>query len=139
MRIDAAGEIEGIAIRPALSPLVRQCRHRLNADIPDRAERVADCLGAVVQMLNRKRRPGRVDVGRQQGNPKPLELPAEQFEPVDIVNLQAHRSRQELDRVVGLEVGGLVGDQRVSRGVGLVEAVACKFRDQIEDAAGVGP
>ena len=40
--------------------------------------------------------------------------------------------------MVGLEVGGLVGDQRVGRGVGFVEAVAGELGDQLEDAACIG-
>src|SRR3546814_1148351 len=47
-----------------------------------------------------------------------------------------HRGGEELDRVVGLEVGGLVGDQCVARGVRLVEAVAGELVDQVEDIGG---
>ena len=42
---------------------------------------------------------------------------------VGIAEIEGHRGGQELGRVVRLEIGGLVGDQRVGRGVALVEAV----------------
>ena len=76
--------------------------------------------------------------GGSRGIPSLLELPAEQLQPVDIVDFEAHGGGQELDRVVGLEIGRLVGDQRVGRGMGLVEAVARELRHQLEDAARIG-
>ena len=40
--------------------------------------------------------------------------------------------------MVGLQVGGLIGDQRVGRGVALVEAVAGELVDLLEDLLGLG-
>ena len=40
--------------------------------------------------------------------------------------------------MVGLHVGGLIGDQRVGRGVGLVEAVVGELGDEIENLPGAG-
>ena len=42
----------------------------------------------------------------------------------------------ELDRVVGLEPGGVVGEQGVGGGVRLVEAVAGELGHEVEDLAG---
>ncbi len=49
-------------------------------------------------------------------------------------NFRAQQRRHELYRVVGLEIGGVVGQQGVGRGVRLVEAVAGELLHQIEDA-----
>ena len=41
--------------------------------------------------------------------------------------------------MVRLEIGRLIGDQRVGCGVALVEAVACELRDKFEDVARARP
>ncbi len=38
--------------------------------------------------------------------------------------------------MIGLEIGGLIGDQRIGRGMRLVEAVAGEFRHLLEDVLG---
>ena len=55
---------------------------------------------------------------------------------VGIADVERHRRGQELDRVIGLEIGGLIGDQRVGRGVGFVEAVAGELGHELEDVLG---
>ena len=52
---------------------------------------------------------------------------------VGVAKIERHRRRQELDWVVGLQIGGLVGDQRIGGGVRLVEAVAGELVDLVED------
>ena len=52
---------------------------------------------------------------------------------IGVVGLDRHQRGEELDRVVGLEVGRLVGDQGVAEGVGLVERVPGERLDQVED------
>src|SRR5665811_975592 len=64
-------------------------------------------------------------------------LGAEFGELVGIAHVERHRRRQELDREIRLHIGGLVGDQRVSRGVALVEAVFGEALEQIEDGVGL--
>ncbi len=61
---------------------------------------------------------------------------AEEIELVGIADLEAHQRGHELDRMVGLEIGGLIGDERIGRGVRLVEAVAREFRHLFEDVLG---
>ena len=51
---------------------------------------------------------------------------------VGIGDIKAHRTREELDWGIGLKPGGLIGDQCVRCGVGLVEAVARKLLHQTE-------
>ena len=58
---------------------------------------------------------------------------------VGVADIEGHRRRQELDGVVGLEVSGLVSDQGIGRGVGLVEAVAREFGDELENIFGARP
>ena len=107
---------------------------RLAADILERGKRIADgavareeaCLGAI----DRRRLDADADAARFLR--KAVEL-------VGIADIERHRRRQELDRVIGLEIGGLIGDQRIGRGVGLVEAVAGEFRHQLEDVLGARP
>ncbi len=57
---------------------------------------------------------------------------------VGVGAFKGHRGGQELARVVHFEVGGLVGDDRVARRVGLVEAVAGEFEDEFEKLFGLG-
>src|SRR5262249_37526054 len=57
---------------------------------------------------------------------------------VAVVDLAREERGHEFRGVVGLEVGGLVGDQGVGGAVGLVEAVAAEFLDLFEDVAGDG-
>jgi hypothetical protein len=40
--------------------------------------------------------------------------------------------------IIGLEIGGLIGDQRVGGGVGFVESVAGELFENIEDLVGLG-
>ena len=56
---------------------------------------------------------------------------------VGVVEIERHRRRDELDRVMRLHVGGVVGHQRIGRGMALVEAVVGEFREQFEDRLGL--
>ncbi len=78
---------------------------------------------------------GRVDVGRQQPDAETAELLAEAVELVRVGEVEGHRRGEELQRIVGLEVGRLIGDQRVGGRVRLVEAVSGELADQLEDLA----
>ena len=66
---------------------------------------------------------GTVDRGRLDLDRQPLRLGAEFGELVGVAHAERHRRGEELDRIVRLHVGGLIGDQRVGGGVALVEAV----------------
>ena len=68
---------------------------------------------------------------------EPLGLGAEFGELVGIAHVERHRRGQELDRIIRLHIGGLVGDQRIGRRVALVEAVFGEALEQIEDRVGL--
>ena len=116
-RIDAAREIGEIGER-----LVAARRNdrvdRLGADAVQRRQRIVDRLALD---LEGDARP--VDRRRHDLDAEPLGLGAEFGELVGIAHVERHRRRQELDRIVRLHIGGLVGDQRIGGGVALVEAV----------------
>ena len=76
---------------------------------------------------------GAVDRGRLDLDAEPLRLGAEFRKLVGIRHVVGHRRGEELDRIVRLHVGGLVGDERVGRRMALVEAVVGKPRQQFED------
>ena len=78
-----------------------------------------------------------VDRRRIDLDAEPLGLGAEFGELVGVAHVERHRRRQELDRIIRLHIGGLVGDQRVSRGVALVEAVIGEALEQVEDGVGL--
>ena len=58
---------------------------------------------------------------------------------VGIGAVERHQAGHEFDRVIGLQKGGAVGDQRIGGGVRFVEAIAGKFSHQLEDIARLGP
>ena len=56
---------------------------------------------------------------------------------VAVVDLAGQQSRHEADRIVGLQVSGLVGQDRVGGRVRLVESVAGKLDHQVEYSRGL--
>ena len=111
--------------------------HRLGADALDRGQRVADRgLAGLGIGLDGEIHPRAVDVGRQQRDAEPVELGAELVELVGIAHVERHRRGQELDRIIRLQIGGLVGDERIGGGVRFVEAVAGELRHLVEDQLG---
>ena len=81
--------------------------------------------------------PRAIDRGRLDLDAEPLGLGAEFGELVGVADVERHRGGQELDRIVRLHIGGLIGDQRVGRRVALVEAVIGKSRQQLENRLGL--
>jgi hypothetical protein len=69
--------------------------------------------------------------------PKPAGVLAEIDELVGVGHVERHRGGEELDRIMRLEIGGLVGDDAVGGGVRLVEAVICELGEQVEDHVGL--
>ena len=130
-RIDAAGEIGEIGER-----LVAARRDdgvdRLPADALERRERVIDRVAFDLEGRARA-----IDRRRLDLDVEPLGLGAEFRKLVGVAHVERHRRRHELDRIVRLQIGGLVGDQRVGRGVALVEAVFGETLQQIEDRIGM--
>ena len=105
---------------------------RLPADAFERRERVVDGVAVDVEGDARA-----IDRRRLDLDAEPLRLGAEFRELVGIAHVERHRRGEELDRIVRLHVGGLVGDQRIGGGVALVEAVVGEPLEQLEDRLGL--
>ena len=136
--IQAPGEVEQVlerTVRPALGD------HRFHgrfAHVLDRGERITDGPRAGAVALDGEHRAGRVDVGGQQHHVQVRQFVAERAQLVGVVDVHGHGGGQELDRIIGLHVGRLVGDHGIGGGVGLVEAVAGELGHLIEDVGGLG-
>ena len=130
-RIDAAGEIGEIGERP-LAARRENALDRLAADAAQRRERVVDGIAVDVEFDA-----GAVDRRRLDLDAEPLGLGAEFGELVGVAHVERHRGGQKLDRIVRLHVGGLIGEQRVRRGMRFVEAVFGELGAGIEDRFGV--
>ena len=75
--------------------------------------------------------------GGSSADAEPARAPGERaLQLVGVGEVEGHRRGEELDRVVRLQIGGLVGDQRIGGGVRLVEAVAGELLHQLEDLVG---
>ena len=106
---------------------------RLRADAFERGQRVVDGVAVDIELDA-----GAVDAGRLDLDAEPLGLGAKLRQLVGVAHVERHRGGQELDRIIRLHVRGLVGDQRVGRGVALVEAVFGEALQQVEDRVGLG-
>ena len=157
-----AGRVERPALDQALDrPLVDRAGVDPLAEVPDRLERAAARASAMIASTaawptfltaSRPKRielpaddeavVGGVDVGRQHLDPHLLAAVDEERHLVLGRHHRGDHRRHVLGRVVGLQVGGAVGDQRVAGGVGLVEGVVGRRRHQRPEVLGdrrVGP
>ena len=117
--------------RSANGPLVARGDDRLDrlpADAFESGERVDDRVAVDLEIDRRAIDRRRIDLDAE-----PFGLGAEFGELVGIAHVERHGRRQELDRIIRLHVGGLIGDQRISRRVALVEAVFGEALEQVED------
>ena len=101
-------------------------------DILERRQRVED-VAVPHQEIDARA----VHHGRRGSRSEPLRLAAEHLQLVGIADIERHRGGQELDRIVGLEIGGLVGDERIGGGVRFVEAIAGELGHQLENIIGL--
>ena len=90
-----------------------------------RRQRIEDAVVADLEVAARRHHRWRHDVDAE-----PDGVRAEVGQLVGVRHVERHRRGEELDRIVRLQVGGLVGDQRIGRGVALVEAVVGELRHQ---------
>ena len=67
---------------------------------------------------------------------QPLRFLAEDVEPVGVADIERHRGGEEFDRIIRLQIGGLIGDLGIGRGMALVEAVAGEFLRLLENLFG---
>ena len=125
--VDTPAEIEQIAKRTCL-PRHDNCLDRGLAGAFDGAQAIAHVF--VVDRLETVAR--LVDVGRQHGKPKRDRIVVQVAHLVGVVHHQRQVRRHECRGMMRLEIRGLIRDQRISRGVRLVEAVARELFHQIE-------
>ena len=153
-RVEGAGldqALHDLAVEDLGVVLEEEVEGRLEAagPLPGRDElldgRLADALDrgqaeADVAALDREAEVARVDVGRQ-------DLDAHLVALADVLDdlgrrpalgFRGQQGGHEVDRVVGLEVGRLVGQEGVGGAVGLVEAVLGELLDLLEDLVGLG-
>ena len=64
---------------------------------------------------------------------QPLRFLAEDVEPVGVADIERHRGGEEFDRIIRLQISGLIGDLRIGRGMALVEAIAGEFLRLLEN------
>ncbi len=74
-----------------------------------------------------------IHVRRQNRNAHALTFADENRNLVRVVDFVAEQSGHELDRIIRLQIRGLIADQAVGRAVALVESVAGEFFQQIEN------
>ena len=106
------------------------------ANALDRGERIADGGSAFPA--------GRLEIGarrlhgwRQNLDIEAPRLIAEFGELVGVRFVERHRRREKFDRIIRFEIGCLIGDQRIGRGVAFVETVIGEFGEEVEDFIGL--
>ncbi len=134
---DAAAEVEQVLERTAFLARAQDVLDRALPRALDRPQAVAHgarrlALFGVLVSHGLEAVAREIDVGRQHLDAVVLGVAAEDLHLVRVVHVGGHGGGQELGRVVGLEPGGLVRDQRVRGRVRLVEAVARELLHQVE-------
>ena len=115
-----------------LAPDRHQMFDRLTAHPLHRGERIEDRPVGDVEILARA-----IDRRGLDPDAEPHRLAAEIGQFVGVRHVERHGRGEELDGIVRLHVGGVIGDQRIGGGVRLVEAVVGEFGEQVEDRVGV--
>jgi hypothetical protein len=133
--VDAGGEIGDVGER-RVDAGSGQGFHGRQADLLDRCQGVTDGQAAVVQAFDGEVGGGTIDVGRQDVDAGSFCFLLQGGQAVGVADRQAHAGGEEHLGVVGLQPGGLVGDQGVRGGMGFVEAVVGEFRHQVEHLGG---
>ena len=131
--VQPLGKVEQILEGAVLDALLGEPAHGFAAHALDGCERIPDRLLAIGVPLHHELGRGPVHVGRQELDADLLEVAPVAVQLFDVAHIERHGRGEELDRMVGLEVGRLVADQRIGGGVALVEAVACELVDLVED------
>ena len=108
--------------------------HRLLADALERAERIAD----LCRPRPRNRRATALTSGGRHSTPLRRMSSTNSASLSVWRHVEAHRRGEEFGRVMRLQPGGVIGDQRVGGGVALVEAIAGELVDQVEQLVGLG-
>ena len=137
LQIDALAEVEQVLERPALCPRPRDRLGGAAAAALDRRQAEDD-----LAVAHREVRFAGVDARRQHLDAEPAgvgDVLDHDVALVAVLDLAGQQRRHELRRVVGLEVGRLVGDVSVGGGMRLIESVTSEFHDQVEDLLAPSP
>ena len=127
-QVDPRAEVGQRAERAALVPRRDDRLDRALADVLDGQQAEPDRLA-----VDRELEVARVDVRRQDRDAQPPALGDRRRDLLLVRAEGGEDARHVLDRVVRLEVGGLVGDEPVAGRVRLVEAVALEGLEGGED------
>ena len=131
LRVDSLAEV-GKARELCVAALFDNVLDRRVSHTLDGRQRIEDAIFANLEVAEARLHRRRHNIDAQaQG------VLAEVAELVGIRHVERHRSCKEFDRVMRLQIGGLVGDDRVGRGVALVEAVVGEFGQEVEDEIGL--
>ena len=134
-RIDPAAEVVEVSERTVALALGDDLRDNSLADVSDRGESEDDrpgTRGRVFGTLRREVRQRFVDVGHTHVDAEIAALGQVDGRLVLVVFHRGQQGGQVLDRIVRLQPGGLVGDESVAVGVGLVERVVGERLDLLE-------
>ena len=127
--VDPVHEVGNVLKRTARFAFGNQRLHVGFADALDRRQRVTD-----LAVFHRKVVTGFINVRRQHRYPHLAAFVLEKLQLVGVGNVKAHGRAHKFDRVMRLEVSRLVRNQRIGRGVGLVETVGSKLFHLVENA-----
>ena len=128
LRIHALGQIEQIGKSPGPLPRLDDVANRCLPDALDRRETETNRASD-----DRKIDQRLVDIGRQNLDPDLLRLVDIFHQFVGLVFHRRHQRSQILQRMVRLEVGGLIGNPRVRGSVCLVKRISGKRLDVVEE------
>ena len=131
--VDALEKVEQVFEGAACASHLFHMAHRLQPDIANGAERIEHCC-----VLDLKISARAIYVWRRNLHPGPLGVLIKNGELVGIGNIEAHGGGEELDRMVGFQPTGLVGDHGIGGGVALIKAIAGELSDQLENHIGLG-
>ena len=130
-RVHARGKVGGVGEGTAIARRDQRF-HCGESYFLHRRQGVADGASSVRRRLGREVGAGAVHAGGEHRDAHALGFLAEGGELVGVRHREAHAGGEEGDRVVRLHPGRLVGDERVGRGVALVEAVAGELLQEVE-------
>lgn len=135
-RVDATGKLVQRVERPILVALGNELLHRALAHALQRGKRIAYCQ-AVLGALDREFSLAAVDVRRQAGDAHAPHVISEDAKLVSQRHVETHRGGVEFLGIMRLQPRRLIGEQGVSGGVRLVEAVSGELVDQVEQLVGL--
>ena len=127
-------DVDQVAVRPVAVALFDQGIDDRFADTLERAQPVANGVG----ISHAEAEAAAVDVGRYHRQTQCTAFFDEAHDLVGGIHVSRHDGRHKRRRVVGLEPGRLIGDQRIGHRMGLVKTVAGELFHQVKNISGIG-